>query len=159
MLRSVVPTLMEAAILSTRTDQIIRVAREWIGTPYHHQASLKGIGTDCIGLVRGVYRELYGVEAPELINYSVDWGDANGNEDMVAAADKYLEPVPLTQLGAGHVILVRWQDRRVAKHCMIMTSDTTAIHAYNRSPVTEINLSDWWRRRIVFAYSFPEGVR
>lgn len=145
--------------MSTRTEQVIRTAREWVGTPYHHQASLKGIGTDCIGLVRGVYRELYGVEAPELINYSVDWGDANGNEDMVAAAGKYLEPVPLDQLGPGHVILVRWQDHRVAKHCMIMTSDTTAIHAYNRSPVTEINLSDWWRRRVVFAYSFPEEVK
>ena len=145
--------------MSARTEKIIELTRGWIGTPYHHQASLKGVGCDCIGLVRGVYRELYGVEAPELINYSSDWGDANGNEDMMLVANKYLEPVPLDQVGAGHVILVRWQDRRVAKHCMIMTSDRKAIHAYNRSPVTEINLSDWWRRRVVFAYSFPDEVK
>ena len=36
--------------------RIVRLARSWIGTPYHHQASVRGVGTDCIGLVRGVWR-------------------------------------------------------------------------------------------------------
>lgn len=142
-----------------KTKQVIELARTWIGTPYHHQASLKGVGVDCIGLVRGVYRELYGIEPPELINYSADWGDANGNEDMVLAAFKYLEPVSLSNVSAGDVVLVRWTKERVAKHCLIMTGDTTAIHAYNRSPVAEINMSEWWRSRIVFAFSFPEEVK
>lgn len=31
---------------------IVAAARGWIGTPYLHQASLKGVGTDCLGLVR-----------------------------------------------------------------------------------------------------------
>jgi NlpC/P60 family putative phage cell wall peptidase len=31
-------------------------ARAWIGTPDRHQASLKGMGCDCLGLVRGVWR-------------------------------------------------------------------------------------------------------
>lgn len=34
--------------------ELIREAREWIGTPFHHQAALKGVGCDCGGLVRGV---------------------------------------------------------------------------------------------------------
>jgi cell wall-associated NlpC family hydrolase len=38
---------------------IVALAREWLGTPYHHQASLKGVGTDCVGLVRGIWREVY----------------------------------------------------------------------------------------------------
>lgn len=33
---------------------VIQEARSWLGTPFHHQAALKGIGADCIGLVRGV---------------------------------------------------------------------------------------------------------
>src|SRR3989338_4143365 len=41
---------------------IVAAARSWIGTPYRHQASLKGAGCDCLGLVRGVWRELYGDE-------------------------------------------------------------------------------------------------
>ena len=37
-------------------EQIVAAARGWVGTPYRHQASLKGIGADCLGLVRGVWR-------------------------------------------------------------------------------------------------------
>lgn len=142
-----------------KTDDIITIARSWKGTPYHHQASVKGVGCDCIGLVRGVYRELYGVEPPELINYSADWGDSNGNEEMVMAAYRYLEPVSLDAMQPGDVILVRWTKERVAKHCMILTGKDRAIHAYNKAPVTEIHLSEWWRRRIVYVFRFPEEVK
>ncbi len=41
---------------------IVVTARLWIGTPYLHQASLRGIGCDCLGLLRGVWRDLYGPE-------------------------------------------------------------------------------------------------
>jgi len=37
---------------------IIAEARSWIGTPYHHQAALKGVGYDCLGFVRGVWRAI-----------------------------------------------------------------------------------------------------
>ena len=33
---------------------IVRAARGWIGTPYVHQASVRGAGCDCLGLLRGV---------------------------------------------------------------------------------------------------------
>ena len=42
--------------------RIIAEARAWIGTPYRHQASLQGVGCDCLGLVRGVWRALHGAE-------------------------------------------------------------------------------------------------
>lgn len=144
--------------MSARTDQAVEIARTWLGTPYQHQAALKGVGVDCVGLIRGVYKEMYGVEPPELINYSADWGDSNGNEDMVTAAYKYLEPVPLDQLGAGHVVLLRWGSERVAKHSMIMTGPERAIHASNRAPVVEINLHPWWLKKIVYVFTWPEEV-
>ena len=37
-------------------QQSSRRRARWIGTPYRHQASLKGVGCDCLGLVRGVWR-------------------------------------------------------------------------------------------------------
>ena len=45
---------------------IVREARTWLGTPYLHQASVRGAGCDCLGLVRGVWRALYGRE-PEAV--------------------------------------------------------------------------------------------
>jgi NlpC/P60 family putative phage cell wall peptidase len=40
----------------TRTE-VVAAARGWIGTPYRHQARLKGVGVDCIGLVICVARD------------------------------------------------------------------------------------------------------
>lgn len=142
-----------------RTEQAVQIARTWLGTPYHHQACLKGVGVDCLGLMRGIYEEMYGVKSPEPINYSPDWGDADGNEAMLDAARAYLEPVPIDQLSAGYVVLIRWQKHRVAKHSMIMTSPTTAIHAYNRSPVAEIELHRWWFEKISYAFTWPQEVK
>lgn len=42
----------------TSRPQIVEAAREWIDTPFHHQARLKHVGVDCVGLVIGVAREL-----------------------------------------------------------------------------------------------------
>ncbi len=142
-----------------KTEQAVELARTWLGTPYQHQACLKGVGVDCVGLVRGIYAEMYGQEAPYLINYSADWGDSNGNEAMLEAARTYLEPVPLDQVNAGHVVLMRWQKHRVAKHSMIMTGPATAIHAYNRAPVIEVDLHKWWLDKIVYAFTWPEEVK
>jgi hypothetical protein len=50
---------LEEKMLSPPTT-IIAAARSWLGTPYAHQASLKGVGCDCLGLVRGVWREVQG---------------------------------------------------------------------------------------------------
>lgn len=42
---------------TTRLD-VVQEARNWLGTPYHHQARLKGVGVDCVGLVIGICREI-----------------------------------------------------------------------------------------------------
>ncbi len=149
---------MVEGISLVKTEDIIAEARSWVGTPYHHQASLKGVAVDCVGLVRGIFRKLYGFEPPERLDYSSDWGDSNGSEDVVNAAFKYLEPVALEDMQPGDVVAVRWKKGRVAKHVMVLTDNNMAVHAYNRSPTTEIHLSDWWRRRIVYAFRFPQEV-
>jgi NlpC/P60 family putative phage cell wall peptidase len=59
----------------TRAD-IACEARRWIGTPYRHQASLHGVGCDCLGLVRGVWRAFYGDEPEVTPAYASDWAEA-----------------------------------------------------------------------------------
>ena len=62
---------------------VIVVARAWLGTPYHDQASLRGVGCDCLGLARGVWREVVGPEPFPIPPYSRDWGET-GPRDLLA---------------------------------------------------------------------------
>ena len=59
-------------------EQALAEARTWLGTPYQHQASLKGAGCDCLGLVRGVWRTLYGDEPEATPPYTPDWAERGG---------------------------------------------------------------------------------
>ena len=54
-------------------ERVLDEARRWIGTPYRHQGTRLGVGCDCLGLVRGVWRALYGAEPETPGPYSPDW--------------------------------------------------------------------------------------
>jgi NlpC/P60 family putative phage cell wall peptidase len=136
--------------------RIVRLARDWIGTPYHHQASTRGVGTDCIGLVRGIWRALYGSEAEALPAYSRDWAESTGEETLVAAARRHLIEVAPAQ--PGDVLVFRYRASTVAKHAAILATPTTMIHAFEGAPVSEVALSPWWRRRLAAAFRFPERI-
>jgi NlpC/P60 family putative phage cell wall peptidase len=109
-------------------DTIIAAARSWIGTPYHHQASLKRVGCDCLGLIRGVWRELQGPEPEALPPYTRDWGDATGSEPLLAAAARHLVPVATIEAMPGDVIVFRMR-AGVAKHAGILTGGSLAARA------------------------------
>ncbi len=138
---------------------ILAHARTWIGTPYHHQASCLGGGTDCVGLVRGVYRTLYGREAQSIPGYSRDWAEASGEETLVDAARCHLVEIDPSSAGPADVLVFRYRPRMVAKHTGILaatgTGQLTLVHALEGAPVSEVPFSDWWRRRIAAAFSFP----
>lgn len=134
-------------------DDIVRAARGWIGTPYRHQASLRGVGCDCLGLVRGVWRETIGAEPEPAPAYAPGWAEASGQEALLGAARRWF--VPSAQIAAGDLLLFRWRDDLPAKHAGIATSATTMIHAHDGACVCEVAIGFAWRRRIAGAFSFP----
>jgi NlpC/P60 family putative phage cell wall peptidase len=141
----------------SRAD-IVAEARAWIGTPYLHQASLKGIGCDCLGLVRGVWREIYGGEPETPPPYTRDWAEARGRETLAEAAGRHMVPVALGMIRRGDVLLFAMKDRSPAKHCAILTAPDRMVHSIEAHPVAEVSL---WRggdrsRRLRFAFSFPD---
>ncbi|MFN0114577.1 MAG: peptidase [Paracoccaceae bacterium] len=139
---------------------VIGEARSWIGTPYVAQASAKGAGCDCLGLVRGIWRSLVGAEPEEVPGYTPDWGECDGRELLHEAAMRHLVPVEAASGEAsGQVILFRMRDRAVAKHVGIMGlagAGATFVHAYSGHGVVESPLSLPWRRRIAARFAFPE---
>lgn len=144
--------------LSPARERIVACARDWIGTPYRHQASLRGVGCDCLGLIRGVWREVIGDEPETPPAYAPDWAEATKTEALAEAALRHLSPVAIGQATPGDVLLFRWRDRFVAKHAAIMTTPVAIVHAHDGAAVCETALSPWWRRRIAFAFRFPGVV-
>jgi NlpC/P60 family putative phage cell wall peptidase len=141
------------------SELIVTAARGWLGTPYRHQCSVKGVGTDCLGLLRGVWRELLGDEPEAVPNYSRDWSEPQGDEALWRAALRHLTPKSLNDDAPGDVLLFRMRDRGVAKHLGIAGQVGAApsfIHAYSRHAVVVSPLSLPWRRRIVARFAFPD---
>ncbi|MGS4883466.1 NlpC/P60 family protein [Roseibium sp. MB-4] len=133
---------------------VVDLARGWIGTPYHHQASLKGIGCDCLGLVRGVWRELYGQEPETPPAYSPDWGQVSAEETLLAAAKRHFAPVPIDALEPGHVVIFRMRPKAIAKHCGIISGDGRVIHALEGAGVCEVSINSVLLSKAVGAYRF-----
>jgi NlpC/P60 family putative phage cell wall peptidase len=147
-------SLVRRNILSPADPKfVVAAARGWLGTPYHDQASVRGVGCDCLGLVRGVWRELYGSEPLPIPPYSRDWGETGMREPLAEAARRLM--LPATDSEPGALLLFRMRTGAVTKHCGIVTASDRFIHAYERSGVVEVPLDAAWRRRVAFIFLFP----
>ena len=135
-------------------QDIVRAAREWIGTPYIHQASLRGVGCDCIGLVRGIWRELIGPEPEPMRPYTADWAEAGGEESLIGLGEKHFVATDAAAFRAGDLLIFRFRENAVAKHVGIACDDAHMIHAHDGARVAEVAIGAW-RRRIVRAFAFP----
>jgi NlpC/P60 family putative phage cell wall peptidase len=144
---------------SHSADDVVRAARAWIATPYHHQASTRGVGADCLGLVRDVWRDLYGNEAEVPPAYSRDWAEAACRETLLEAARRHLNEIDITSAAPGDVVVFRLRPGAMAKHAGIMTSSSMMIHAMEGAAISEVALGRWWRRRIAAVFAFPGTVR
>lgn len=141
-------TAPHASARVTRAD-LIAEARTWIGTPWIHQGRLKGIATDCVGVVICVPRAL-GLMPPDfdITGYARD----PQPQVMIRYLELYLDrvsvpsPFPLPEgegptienpkskiqnyAKGGDVLLV--VPRRVPQHLQILTFDGTVIGAIDR---------------------------
>lgn len=131
-------------------------AQRWLGTRYRHQASLCGVGCDCLGLIRGVWRRLYGADPGGDASYSADWSEPSGEERLWRAAERLMTPKPA---GAppeiGDVLLFRMRSRSAAKHLGVVVAPTAFIHAHSRRGVVRTEISQPWRRRCVGLFRWP----
>jgi NlpC/P60 family putative phage cell wall peptidase len=133
-------------------DEIVAAALAWLGTPYRHQASTLGAGCDCLGLVRGVWRTLYGDEPWVVPPYRLGWRETG--DGLREAAERFL--VPADELAAGRVVLFRLLRTLPARHCGIIAAPRRFIHAQERIGVVAADLTESWARRVAGVFAFPE---
>ncbi|WP_224007580.1 NlpC/P60 family protein [Aureimonas sp. SA4125] len=143
-------------------EKALAAAQGFIGTPYRHQGSRRGVGCDCLGLVRGVWRALYGDEPEAPGPYTPDWAERGGGEPLLDAARRHMPEIAVADALPGDLLLFRWHSQAAAKHCGILdeggrlAEGGRVIHAYEGHAVLSSPLGAAWIRRIAAAFRFPE---
>lgn len=137
---------------------VAAAARLWVGTPYVHRASLRGVGTDCLGLLRGMWREFFDCEPEPVPTYAPNWSEPWGRERLWGACARHMTAKPPEHEDMGDVLLFRMRDGSVAKHLGVQVrlgDKATFVHAYSGHGVLETFLTAPWQRRIVARFVFP----
>lgn len=136
--------------------QVQLLAEQWIGTPYRHQGSKRGVGCDCLGLVRGIWREIYGHEPQQPPAYAPDWAERTRHDALYEAALVHFgAPIAMQNIQGGDVLLFRWREGFAAKHLGIFCAERGFIHAYEQNGVVLSPLVPQWRAKIAAIFRFP----
>jgi NlpC/P60 family putative phage cell wall peptidase len=112
------------------------------------------VGCDCLGLARGVWRELVGPEPFPIPPYSRDWGETGTVEVLAEGARRMMMEVEPAGAGPGALVLFRMRPRAIAKHVGILSGPDRFIHACERLGVIEETMTNGWRRRVAFGFLF-----
>lgn len=88
--------------MTTRAD-IVRVARSFIDTPFHHMGRLPGVGIDCAGVLVCAARELDLVAAAFDVPAYTPTPDGHS---MLRWCEEYMTPVSQADMQPGDAILL-----------------------------------------------------
>ncbi len=149
-------------------DKIVREAREWMGTPFHHQGRKKRVGCDCIGMVLGVLhlagarsrqRDDAGNPIPFTLYDRTDYAPDPNSQRLKETLDFHLKPIAQESIRAGDVLLFKVV--HLPQHVGIVADHPSGeglslIHAYSGAgKVVEESLVNAWLSRCVAAYRVP----
>lgn len=140
--------------------EVVAEAMSWLGTPYRHQASLKHVGCDCLGLLRGVWREVKGDE-PELAPpYAPRWSDATKNDLLLEMAERnFCRKLQDAEIEVGDILLFKYRQNLPTRHVAIAISSEEFIHAYAGRGVVVNSFSAWWRRHLTAHFSWHYATK
>jgi len=134
-----------------KTSDIEREARTWLGTPYRHQARVKGVGVDCAGVPEMTLLALG--FAPDYVPQRDYARDPNSGR-MRKLLDQYLISVPKAEMQQGDIGWFAWANE--PQHLGVITSRGTVIHSYGSvGKVVEVGLVGSLLRRMRRVYRVP----
>ena len=140
-------------------NKVIEIAKSWVGTPYQHQAMVKGAGADCVGLVVGV-----GLEAGVLSLTTIEKKAYSGYsrlpspKRMLVSLKKHLLVCSDEDASLGDVVWIQWR-QDLPMHLALLSEHKgarTLLHAISDAgKVVEHALTKQWEERIVSYWRFP----
>jgi hypothetical protein len=140
----------------TRT-QIVAAARSQLGVRYQHQAAVKDVACDCVGLLLIVGAMFSMPEAAAFANdmrYRA-YGRPPNPRLMISACDLYLDRILPSEALLGDIALGRVE--KEPQHFGIISALNPAyvIHAYGQvGKVVENRADENWRSKVMRMYRF-----
>jgi NlpC/P60 family putative phage cell wall peptidase len=139
--------------MSVTRNQLTLKAREYLGTRFHHQGRLKGIGIDCIGLLVCVCRDL-GLPHTDIPDYSRQPDGIT----FLKVFREHWEEIPISDAREGDALAFWIEHPNFTKHAALV-SDVGIIHTYQSvDRVVEQTLAESWKKRISAAFRIPGVV-
>jgi NlpC/P60 family putative phage cell wall peptidase len=140
-----------------RRSVLLSEARSWLGTPWHHQAAVKGAGCDCIGFVRGVAEPFIG-KVDHRMDYAATWPLYRAEQLLYAEFKARAKEIRPERAKPGDVLLFG-VGKGPAHHCGYLAENDRLLHCYREAgQVVEQDLTDFWRSKIRHAFRLP-GIR
>jgi len=142
---------------------VVNEARTWVGTPYRHQAKVKGAGVDCVGLCLGVglALDLLPTFDREAWREFAGYGRLPNPTKMEAGLRRFLVPV----VGAaqpGDWAWMQWatrEGRDLPMHMAMLAygpSGPSIIHAFaDVGACVEHGFTAEWPARVVSWWRYP----
>ena len=145
--------------------RIVEETLTWLGTPYHHQARVKGIGVDCAQLLVGVALSTGLIGDDDLskipLNYSPEWNIHNREEVMLGILETMgCRPVVGTPAPGD---IVAFRVGRAYGHLGILVTSTEFVHAELQGSakgsvngkVVRVHMAGEWSKLEKKFYTFP----
>ena len=108
---------------------VVAAALGWKGTPFHHEAMVKGAGVDCGMFLVAVYREVGLIPLFTVEHYSYQWHLHRTREWYLEYLGRFGREIPESDKGPGDVVI--WKMARTFSHAAIILNWPLVIHAAN----------------------------
>lgn len=107
--------------------RVVQVAREWIGTPWHHRARVKGDGVDCAQLLIAAYSEAGLFDAFDPGAYAIDRMLHSSEPLFQGWCEKYGRRVGAPKPGD---VILWWFGKCFSHGGIVVDWPNAVIHAY-----------------------------
>jgi NlpC/P60 family putative phage cell wall peptidase len=143
------------------SEAVIAEARTWVGTPFRHQARLKYVGCDCIGLVWGVGEACGVLEVdPVRVKRYLGYGRTPNPARMREALETFFVPLPAGPVFPSDIAWLEWRED-LPMHLAVLTERRAGgtcniIHSLRDvGKVCEHGFTDEWRARVNSWWRYP----
>lgn len=134
----------------TTADALVAAARRYVGTPFHHQGRLPGVGLDCAGVGICALREV-GLACDDAVGYS----RLPKNGVFQSWFEARCERVDFALVFPGDFLTFAW--RSEPQHVAVVTdiNPLMMVHAYSpEGRVIETHFDGMWQTRLRGAFRF-----